>query len=388
MKIRLILTASLLFVLIGCDLVSTTTTAMTTSTTTTSTTTTTTTITTTTTATTLPLGVPDGIVLAGAVLSWNPVTEAGYYELEINGVVTMLARTTYDMTDYPDAVYSIRVKAVAGSRNSGFSELVEVTLLLHPEIPWGLLITDDVLTWNETPGAIGYEVLYGETALPVTENSYDLLTLPENALYTLSVRSVFAYDVKSGLSVSMFYHSYHEPYSAFGFRFNKNAAEAFSVNLTGESLCIDGVLAWDGSLLEEAAYTIVDEIITISSEYLLTVPYGERILLILTSAGFVTLEIEVVDDRQPYMISLSNVTFTGVDVILDFEVYDGLIVNLSGNGITAADYRIEGSHVTINAAYIAGKFSENPDRVTLILGYYLSANDHITIGYVFIKLPV
>ena len=65
------------------------------------------------------------------------------------------------------------------------------------------------------------------------------------------------------------------------------------------------------------------------------------------------------------MLSFNTYCFS--DLIFTFEIFEGSLRFLSGNGITADDYTFQGDILTIDETYVLSMFSSDPERETLIL---------------------
>jgi len=261
-----------------------------------------------------------------------------------------------------------------------------VTTTSLPGVPAGLSVTDDTLSWIPVEGAFTYEVRQGDTTVVTPGAAYDLSAFAINDTYAFQVRTVFPDDTRSAYSAEILWHHY-EVLAGISDTIDNTPAVAYETGFAAGGLVLRGVLDEDGIPLSDDLYAFAGGVLTIAAAHVGTLAVGTHVLTILTSAGAAELSLTVVDDEKPYMISSSQVVFTGADVSLDFNVYDGTIVSLSGNDIEPSDYAIDGSSVTIAAAYIEGKFTDEPERTVLILGYQLQAGDHTTIGYVFIRMP-
>lgn len=350
-------------------------------------TTTTTTFGTTTTTSPIPLAIPSGIVLEDGSLIWDAVEGATAYVLELDGTEYNLEVPSYDLSSLLDGTHTARVLSQDGVRRSSFSDLVTFLLIQHPGVPYGLKEEAGFLIWDPVDNATGYRVVYGETSADVEGTSFALSALPANSLFSFTVSALFGDDTVSDPSLPFLYDTCATELDEIGMRFLKSAPQDLILDFSLETWTFLGIKTAEGTLLDPSLYTLDAGILTFAQETLLDFPYGIQDYRILTDAGFVAFSMEIADDRQPYMVSSGQVTFTGEDILLEFEIYDGTIDALSGNGITEQDYLIQGNTVRISAAYVAGKFAENPERVTLILGYTLSANQYVSIGYVFIRLP-
>jgi len=330
---------------------------------------------------------PDGLELdEDELLTWNVFSPDATYVVEIDGVEHAVTGASFDMSSYPDAVYLVRVKMILGVRQSDYSDDYTFTIRNHPEIPWNLRIEEIALRWDEPDGAIGYRLdINGET-IDVPSPWFYLDGMELNALFTFTVRALYEGEIVSAPAAPFYYHTYHVSVGSASVSYNKNAPADAVSDFSEETWTFEGVLC-EGVPVPETDYAFTGGFLTLMEGFLSEFPYGAYEYLVLTSEGSLTLSLQVVDDRQPYMISSNQITFTGSDIVLTFEVYDGMVVGLSGNDIAATDYLIDGNTVTISAVYVALKFAENPERTVLILGYNVSANDYVSIGYVFIRLP-
>lgn len=335
-----------------------------------------------------PLPVPYDIELdADELLSWTRFSPDCTYVVEVDGVETAVAATTFDMSSYPDGIYHVRIRTVLGSSTSSYSDVLTFTIRNHPDVPFALQVNDGTLSWDGSADAVGFRVRIGDLSFDCAEPATFLPVLPENALYGITVAALYPGDVVSEPSPPYLYHTYFTDLGSAEAAFDKNAPAAVAVDLTAYGWTVDHVLFEPFGWLEPTRYAIVDGILTIDEDAFADLAYGSYACTLLTTAGAFAVDVAVVDDRTPTMLSSSQVTFDGSDIVLTFQLYDGAVTGLSGNDVTADDYTIAGDVVTISAAYVAAKFAADPERTVLILGYTLAANDHVTIGYVFIRLP-
>lgn len=73
-----------------------------------------------------------------------------------------------------------------------------------------------------------------------------------------------------------------------------------------------------------------------------------------------------------------------MDIVIAFELYDGIITSLSNETIKTSDYEIDGALVTIHHEYLDDIFSDE-SRSLLVVGYVIESDAHLVIGYLFIR---
>ncbi|GKX68552.1 fibronectin type III domain-containing protein [Inconstantimicrobium mannanitabidum] len=125
-------------------------------------------------------------------LSWNPVTNATQYEIEINGVILNVGTDThYSHTGLDsNTAYKYRVRAVDGTWSSVFTAN---TLLLAPtNINTEPTIDSIKVSWDSVPGATSYKIqIDNGTPVDIGNNtSYTHTGLDSNTNHTYKVCAV------------------------------------------------------------------------------------------------------------------------------------------------------------------------------------------------------
>ena len=114
-----------------------------------------------------PLSAPFGLVIAGTVLSWNPVEHAAGYRVYADGepVSSQVSATNFDLDDASPALaqgsHQISVMAIANPAthsDSPRSTAVDFVVLPALSAPSGLSIAVTVLSWDPVENAVGYRV--------------------------------------------------------------------------------------------------------------------------------------------------------------------------------------------------------------------------------------
>jgi|GEM_PF-3415835 len=379
-----------LLVLSGCQ---TTTTLSTTNTTTSSIPPTTTTTTTTTITTTLPTVL--NMTLQNGVLTWSEVANATSYSLTL--VVEQIPfpeseiivnEPSYTLVDVPFGNLTVIIQAF--NENTPISTPTEFRFVYHPLLvaPSIISIENGMLKWNAVQHATGYTIYLGSH--PAVSVLAETLEVEIDSLldplleYSITIVTKFQ-SWESPPSQPILYSRTFEHIQTINFTFSKADGQTFMYDFQNLEL---EILQLEGNLeLSEEDYTFEEGVLTILQSFFDTLEYGEYQVLIYANIGLIHLNIQIVDTRKPYMVSSSQIYVSlGQSATLEFVLYDGEIGSVSGNDITEEDYTIEGSTLIINGEYIQRIFTRDPERTVLILGYTLTANQHITIGYLFIRI--
>ena len=330
------------------------------------------------------LETPTGLSIEDQTLIWNEVEGATLYVLDINGNDFFSTTTSFSMSEFENGDYTVSICAVSTEYNdSSYSEPIQFYLIAQMSLPQNVAINEMLLSWNAVDHAQYYQVYINDLVFTTSNLTYDLSELDENHVYMISISAHYN-TLESLTTIQLKYHTYFQNYDAFDETFYKSSTDDFVIVFEDEDITIDEVF-YESETLSSTEYLFDNQTFSFTNAFMQALNYGEHQFLIWTNKGNVILEVDVLDDRSPYMISNNNIYFTDQDLELTFMLYDGVILSLSGNDITADDYQIDDNTIIIDIDYVQGKFDENPSRTTLILGYHLTANEHLVVGYLFIR---
>lgn len=353
----------------------------------------TTTSTTVTTTTTLPSVL--NMTLQNGVLTWSEVMNATSYSLTL--VIELIPfpeseiivnEPSYTLENVPFGNLTVIVQAYNG--DTPISTPTQFTFVYHPLLvaPSIISIENGMLKWNAVEHATNYTIFVNNH--PVMSVLADTLEMDIDSLldplleYSITIVTKFQ-SWESPHSQPLLYSRTFEHVQTINFTFSKADGISFTYDFTNLEL---DILQFEGDLdIEQEDYSFANGILSIPKEFFESLAYGEYQVQIYANIGLILLNIQIVDTRKPYMVSSSQIYVSlGQSATLEFVLYDGEIVSVSGNDITEADYTVEGATLIINGEYIQRIFTRDPERTVLILGYTLSANQHITIGYLFIRI--
>ena len=125
---------------------------------------------------------------------------------------------------------------------------------------------------------------------------------------------------------------------------------------------------FDGLEQDKSDVYFDDGFIYFDADELNDMVIGERLVLIYTDKGIISLEVNLVDDTIPYIVGDNNIVYiNGQDIVVLIETFDGDISNVSTTGeFGSEDYDVSGTELTINSEFIDEKILENLNRTNII----------------------
>ncbi|MFA7076407.1 MAG: hypothetical protein WC152_07050 [Candidatus Izemoplasmatales bacterium] len=104
---------------------------------------------------------------------------------------------------------------------------------------------------------------------------------------------------------------------------------------------------------------------------------------VLTNLGYIQIDLELVDNNQPYIITDKNVTYIyNEDVKFLIETFGKGISSISADGnIDEDSYHFEGNQLLIKHDYINQKISDNPERTNIIIIITINYNNNTFISF-------
>ncbi|MEL6535043.1 MAG: T9SS type A sorting domain-containing protein [Bacteroidota bacterium] len=130
--------------------------------------------------------------------SWNAVSGASSYDVDVNGTVTNVTGTSYNATGLSaSTTYSVAVRANCASGSSAYSAAINVTTDDPPagcDVPTGLASsnvgeTSFTASWNAVSGATSYDVEVDGNVTNTTSTSLNVTGLTASTTYSVRVRA-------------------------------------------------------------------------------------------------------------------------------------------------------------------------------------------------------
>ena len=187
-------------------------------------------------------------------------------------------------------------------------------------------------------------------------------TMPTETLPTETDPTVIIPDIY--LNTHM-YHSIHSSFSPF---------------ITIEDdVVIHSVMLNDATIQENVVLFTYPHL-SINHTYLNTLNAGVYQLSILTSKGYINMELTLVDDTKPYVVSSSYSSYNeGTDVSFLIETFsEGIDIISTTGGIDSTYYHFENGILTIHHGFFDLKLHENPERQVVIFMIAVTYNNQDT----------
>ena len=246
--------------------------------------------------------------------------------------------------------------------------------------PDNLYIDNNILYWDKMDSASFYSIIVKECSLSgqnrivyETSNNYFNLGFFEiNRIYQIAIKSGHE-NYLSDYSPTVIYHTFSDICKIVETSWNKYPQNNLKIIYKSSIYYVED--------LDTSYYEINSGNLILYASYLNTLDLGDYSFVLITDEGLVNLNINIYECKKPKIISDNNVTYCGEDVILYFELYDGVIKSISGN-LSTDDYTIEHNKLTIKHEFIDRKFAEIDN---IIFSYIIVNHSEMTLGYIFIK---
>ncbi|MGD9910624.1 MAG: hypothetical protein AB7U79_08510 [Candidatus Izemoplasmatales bacterium] len=243
----------------------------------------------------------------------------------------------------------------------------------------GFQYVEGIISWDIIPD-VKYDVYVNNSLVLENATSYDTTLLASEMIYKIQVHASLG-ELVSDSGIMLINRMQTAPEAELlTLDLSVNRDEAVYASEVEASLVLNADFV-------EVPYTYSEGEYLLSASYLASLGYGDHVFYFVFEDSVHALLLTIIDTRTPSLIGTNQIAVdAGSDVVVEFSLYNGSFVSLSGNDITTEDYSIVSGILTIDGSYIQNKFVNEPGRTTLILSYTLQAADSIIIGYLFITL--
>ncbi len=319
------------------------------------------------------LDYPQILTIEGEFLVWPAINGADYYVLILNNEEIVVMSNEFLISNLADDSYNAKVKAVGqGFKDSLFSPIYSFTIPnLLPE-PTNLRIIEKQLMWDYSFSYDFFTVYLNDELYETDKTYFDLSFLPENMKYEIYIIANLENEV-SKASKLIDYFPYENLFMIKKDVFNKANKNNYILELEISDLTFD----WEkNSDFSSQDIFVQDNKIIIENSYFQEKEYGKNVLLITSSYGLIIFVLDIYDSRNPSVaLSPYNRHQIGIDLIVNFNIYDKELIGISGSQISSYDYKLSKDSVIINYEYIERIFNISLTRQTIILAARFKYND-------------
>lgn len=314
---------------------------------------------------------------------FDAVENAEMYILEVNGVTHELTDTMFELPMI--STYDVRVKSRAeGYQDSYYTEMLNFTVEFDFVSPSNINLIDGILFWDPVPNALSYLINVDGLTYSTSDTSMEI-SLYSSIQKEIKIRSIYRLGV-SDYSIPIYASSEITVLSSVTKNYSTLSTFDLEVKSFENNPSVMSIRNIADELVDLSNILIANNKIFFKSSFLQSQLTGLHIYIIETNFGYHQVKINITNTDRPYMISGSEIlTDFKEDVTIEFELFGGNFLSMSGNDISVYEYTISGNKVTIDKEFMVSQFIKVPSRTTLILGYTLESGDNVVIGYIFIK---
>lgn len=306
-------------------------------------------------------------------VTWESIDNRDNYILNINGVDHNLEDNVYDLSNLDIGSYVFKVKVVIDEKESPYSNTIEYDWVYTVPIS-NITIEGNTVTWNQITSDDNYHV---ELSGDKTDIEFDTTTPRidfseyEDVIFQVVINVYYGGNLISNneFIVDFYSYTYYDETQDF---------------------LIDGVESLDtiyfgNEELSNALYTFESNSLSISKVFLIDKPVGSYQVQLMNEIPYYFM-IDIIQVSKPHIVSSSEFDYTGEDIIVLFEVYEGQISWINGHQMSDFDYEIQVNQLTIFHEYIDTIIANEPDRDTLVIAYTLVNGPYTVYGAIIINL--
>lgn len=328
------------------------------------------------------LSQPENLRYEEETILWDSVDGATSYSVKLNDVIYTVTQTQFDMHDHSNGDYTVSVCAINNDLQSDYTDTFSFSVNRLFEYPTSISINERLMTWQAIEGAISYIISIDDVEYPVTDTMFDLSFLLENKTYNLYVKAIFELG-ESDFSSVIEYLTYFDTVSTYQGVYNINIPYNLIIYMN-EFYVINHVFYTE--FLDKEDFIIQEDVLSINYKLLETFAVGNHLIQLYTPDGIVEISVEITENTIPVIISSNSIFYVAnEDIKLLFEVFDGSFEAVTGHNIEESDYDFTDGILRIYSTYLDSEIATFTGD-TIIFSYQLKDNDHIILGYIFIKI--
>lgn len=308
-------------------------------------------------------------------LTWDEVPKATSYRVYIGDLTFESKSNIMDLSDLGEGLYVVKIRTLIEDNQSRYSSPISISII--KSLSLDISIIDDVISWIPIGQSTGYIVkIYDENNDLINEHSIN-----QPMFSTSSLFGIYKFRISS------FKDSQLQVEKEF---ILDTSTYIYSTNDTSFDFFYDMSISniWiDGQLIPNNLYTIQSDTLIMNGDYLRNFNHTSHLIKIDSNNIPYYFNLIITEIKLPYMISDSNATFNGNDLIFVFELYDGLFAGITSTYPFLVDeYQFLENALIISSVYFQRIRSEHPNATHIVFTYLLTSGMFSQYGYIQVLL--
>lgn len=324
------------------------------------------------------LNQPSNLQVEGGLLSWDVVPNASKYHVFIDEVGVYVDEPFLLFDE--EGNYNVYVIAISESYIDSIpSEVFSFSIEYSENVIFVIEIDENnkLISWNSVNNASHYLIYINGSTYTSHTNQ---LAYHEFGPALLSIRIQAIYPVgQSNISEEVYVEHLLQDEITLLYQYSKHSTQ--NIKILNRSFT--QIILFDSQLqrLDNNDVLMVNNEIEIKSDYVLSLEQDKVVFYLYSDNQKYKIQVTINNKTEPYLISSSMVYTEGNhDIMFQFELFGGIIKQISGNQLDEKDYLIEDNLLTITQNYIQNKF-ESDDQASFT---YALEDEHIVMGFLMI----
>ncbi len=306
-------------------------------------------------------------------VSWSLASDATLYILSINSVIYKTTDLFFDMSSFEPGIYLVKVGAIYGENYSKYSSPIEITIL--KEVIVDVTLNEGILSFISQTNNIKYK-LKSFNYLGQLENTVQL----EGTSYQVTSDLGFKHYEVEGMLNGLLVYDKTIYVNLDGKTYFKGEEFINISEIRGDKVYLNG------DLLDESAYLLSSEGLSIHKAYLETLGFESYLLKVEGEVVFLTY-LCLSETEKPKLFSASEVKYEGNDATFKFQMYGCSLIGIyTTPEITNEDFSFREGILTIKKEFIESIIAAEPARKQIFFQYELLNQELTVIGYFTIRL--
>jgi len=242
--------------------------------------------------------------------------------------------------------------------------------------PLNIFIEDNIINFSKVENASHYVLSINGSLTTITDTTYEL---SEPGIYVIKVKSQGKNYSDSGFTDEITHYILGENPN-LKFVYNLHSAidlVIYDLSLNNPSITLSDV---NQEYLEYSNNTI-----KVNNDYLKTLNVGKHNYILTINDVPFGIEIEVIDNENPYLMICSNYYFNpSIDIVIRFDTLGSTLQKVTGENLETTNYTLNNNELTINKEFIKEYFEEHSEYNLYVLTFEFKKDNQTLLSKVWI----